>query len=214
MTEAARHAGRSAATLAVFALCFTALLAGVYALTRDRVRANEIATRQQELARVLPAGSFDNDLLADTQPLPAADNARLGRQGAGTVHLARKHGRAVAAVLEVTAPDGYAGPISLLVGIAADGTVSGVRVLAHKETPGLGDYIEATRSNWSEQFKGRSLRDPQEQDWAVKRDGGEFDARAGATITPRAVVKALQGALKLAAERRTRWFASQGKTDA
>ncbi|MFC4160822.1 electron transport complex subunit RsxG [Chitinimonas lacunae] len=206
MNEALRHAVRSALTLALFALAFTALLAATHGCTRQRIEAEATAMRRAELARVLPAGGFDNDLTRDTLPLSAADNARLGRQGAGVIHLARRKGQPVAAVLELTAPDGYAGPIELLVGVAADGTVLGVRVLSHKETPGLGDYIEPAKSPWASQFRGRSLNEPAPEDWAVRRDGGVFDARAGATITPRAIVRALRAALELTAERRGQWF--------
>ena len=115
---------------------------------------------------------------------------------------ARIGGETRAVVLEVVAPDGYSGEIRLLVGIHADGRVAGVRVTAHKETPGLGDYIEATRGPWIRQFDGRSLDDPPTEQWRVKKDGGRFDYLAGATVTPRAVVKAVRRALEYFAAHR------------
>jgi Na+-translocating ferredoxin:NAD+ oxidoreductase subunit G len=100
-------------------------------------------------------------------------------------------------VLDVVAPDGYAGPIHLLVAIAADGSVLGVRVTAHKETPGLGDPIDVRKSDWITRFTGRSLANPASDRWAVKRDGGDFDQFASATITPRAVIAAVERTLQL-----------------
>ena len=95
----------------------------------------------------------------------------------------------------VTAPDGYNGDIRLLAAIDVTGTVLGVRVVSHRETPGLGDPIEVERSDWVLGFTGKSLLSPQGKSWAVKRDGGEFDQFTGATISPRAVVKAVHNTL-------------------
>ena len=113
-----------------------------------------------------------------------------------TVYRARRDGAPVALVLTAVAPDGSSGPIELLVGVNADGTVAGVRVLAHRETPGLGDPIEASRSDWVLAFAGRSLGDPPPAGWTVRRDGGAFDQFTGATITPRAVVHAVRRVLE------------------
>jgi electron transport complex protein RnfG len=111
-----------------------------------------------------------------------------------------KDGKIVAVIFEAVAPDGYAGPIRLLVSVRSNGALSGVRVVGHKETPGLGDYIEVRKDRrrdkpWITQFSGRSLLDPVESAWKVKKDGGDFDANAGATVTPRAVVRAVHRAL-------------------
>jgi electron transport complex protein RnfG len=111
------------------------------------------------------------------------------------VYRARKYGWPVAVVLAPVAPDGYNGTIRLLVAIKMDGTLAGVRVIQHRETPGLGDAIEAERSDWILGFDGKSLNDPVQEKWKVKRDGGDFDQFTGATITPRAVVKAVNKAL-------------------
>ena len=119
----------------------------------------------------------------------------LGTRTPSHAWIARKQGQATGVVLEAIAPDGYSGDIALLIGITADGRITGVRVTTHKETPGLGDYIDISKSRWITQFDGKSLTGPHESGWKVQRDGGSFDARAGATITARAVVKAVHGAL-------------------
>jgi electron transport complex protein RnfG len=113
----------------------------------------------------------------------------------GRVWRARRGGEPSALVLEAVAPDGYSGAIDLLIGVRADGTISGVRVTAHRETPGLGDRIEVAKSDWIERFAGRSLRNPARAHWQVRRDGGDFDQFAGATVTPRAIVRAVRRAL-------------------
>jgi electron transport complex protein RnfG len=123
-----------------------------------------------------------NDLLGSSQP--------------SAVWVARKGGQITGLVLEATAPDGYSGDIALLIGLSAAGDVLGVRVTAHRETPGLGDYIDIAKSNWIRLFDGHSLTRPELKLWKVKKDGGAFDSVAGATITPRAVVKAVRSALE------------------
>jgi electron transport complex protein RnfG len=148
---------------------------------------------------VLPTDRYDNDLLKDSLPLPPT--AELGLTEATTVYRARKAGQPAALVIEAIAPDGYSGKIRLVLAVNADGSVSGVRVIAHKETPGLGDYIEPKKDRkrakpWIMQFA-----------WKVKKDGGEFDANAGATVTPRAVVKAIKGALSWVAAHRDAMYA-------
>lgn len=187
---------RSAAALALAGLLAAALLAGVHALTRERIATEAHAARLQALQLVLPADRFDNDVLADAIRVHAP--AWLGREAA-TVRRATRAGTPSALVLEASAPDGYGGPIELLVAVGTDGRVLGVRVTAHRETPGLGDDIEAGRSDWIARFLGRALGDPPAPRWRVRRDGGDFDQFAGATVTPRAVVNALRRALAFAA---------------
>jgi len=122
-------------------------------------------------------------------------------------------GEPVALVIEALAPDGYSGTIRLLVGINIDGSLGGVRVVAHRETPGLGDAIEEERSDWILGFTGKSLQDPPLQKWAVKKDGGAFDQLTGATITPRAVVKAVRQALLYYRDQKDALFAREETTD-
>ena len=187
MLNAARQARRSALTLLVFALVTTAILALTYALTHDTVRANEDAARTRLMAQTLPEGSFNNDLIADPVALNPAQRLTLGLPDNATAFIARQDGKPVGLVFESVAPNGYGGKIRLLVGILANGQVSGVRVIAHKETPGLGDYIDHAKSRWSEQFSGKGI----EARWKVSKDGGDFDYMSGATISARAVSAAV-----------------------
>lgn len=193
MTPALRETISTALTLLVFSVLGAGMLSGAFTLTRPTIELSEQADKLKLVSQTLPAGSFDNDLIRDARKLPA--NAQLGLKRDGMVYVARKQGVATAVVLEAIAPDGYAGEIRLLVGIQADGRIAGVRVTMHKETPGLGDYIEIARNPWIRQFTGKSLSAPPDEAWKVRKDGGEFDYLAGATITPRAVVKAVRKAL-------------------
>lgn len=183
----------SAIMLALFAAFGTGLLLWVDNGTHERIAANEQATLLQRLNEIVPPESYNNAPQADTVLITAP--AELGTAQPVTVYLFRRDGRPVAAVLTVIAPDGYSGNIKLLVGIYYDGRIAGVRVVSHKETPGLGDYIETDRSNWIQGFTGRSLGNPSPKDWTVKPDGGAFDSFTGATITPRAVVRAVYRSL-------------------
>lgn len=182
--SAARQARRSALTLLGFAVAATALLSGVWTLTRDTVRANEDAARAQLLGQTLPPGSYDNALLQSRAPLPDAAAARLGVPTPAWAHIARRQGRISGYVLPVVAPNGYGGRIELLVGFGADGRVAGVRVVSHKETPGLGDYVTG---DWARQFAGRGP----DARWSVRKDGGDFDYVSGATVSARAVTGAV-----------------------
>ncbi len=194
MSPALRETVTTALTLLIFAVLGAALLSGTFDLTFPSISASEQARKLERVAETLPAGSFDNDLVRDARPLPV--DPLLGLRHPGQAYLALKNGVPVAVVLEIAAPDGYAGEIRLLVGIQSDGRITGVRVTAHKETPGLGDYIEARKSRWIHVFDGRRLGAPVDALWKVRKDGGQFDYLAGATITPRAVIKAVHKALR------------------
>jgi len=194
MTPAVRETVSTALTLLVFSVVGAGLLSAAYMQTRPAIERSEQAEKLALVAQTLTPGSFDNDLIADARVLPA--DALLGLKRPGQAYVARKQGAANAVVLEAIAPDGYAGEIRLLIGIQADGHVAGVRVTAHKETPGLGDYIEIARNAWITQFNGKSLGAPVAEQWKVRKDGGSFDYLAGATITPRAVIKAVKKALQ------------------
>ncbi len=184
---------RSAALLGLVAVLGTGLLAWIEALTRDRIAAQERRVMLEQLHQVLPARDYDNALHEDV--LLLNDPQFFRHREPVRVYRARRQGEPVAVVMGVTAPDGYNGDIRMLVGIRRDGTLSGVRVTAHRETPGLGDPIERERSDWVLDFDGRSLGNPPPGRWAVQRDGGDFEQFTGATITPRAVVEAVQRAL-------------------
>jgi electron transport complex protein RnfG len=178
----------AAAALGVFAVIGMGLVAVVHDRTKARIESNEQAVLLHTLESLIPADWFDNDILADTITVIDPD---LGTDKPVTIYRARKNGSPVATVLSPLAPDGYNGTIKLLVAIRTDGSLAGVRVVSHRETPGLGDPIDIGKSDWILGFDGRSLASPPESRWKVRRDGGDFDQFAGATITPRAVVKAV-----------------------
>jgi electron transport complex protein RnfG len=201
MNDALRQARQSALTLLAFALVCTGLLAGTYLFTERTVHANENAAKLALIAQTLPAGSYDNDLVASAVALPAADATALGNDGSANVYVARHAGTPTGFVFEAQARNGYAGKIRLLVGLDAAGRVSGVRVIAHKETPGLGDYIDSTRSDWIRQFDGKNAGAA----WKVKKDGGDFDYMTGATISARAVTGAVGRVVAYYREHATRF---------
>jgi len=184
-------------TTALLLMIFATIGAGIVGLTYDNtiedIKYNEQQTLLRKLNTILPASDYDNELLKDTILL-APDNL-LGTREKSIAYRARKKSKPVAIVVPAIAPNGYNGPIHLLVGIYYDGTLAGVRVVKHRETPGLGDVVEARRSDWILGFSGKSLSNPNTKKWKVKRDGGHFDQFTGATITPRAVVKAVHSAL-------------------
>lgn len=166
--------------LAFTALICTALSGGVYVLTKDKIAA-EIARQQRELLlQVIPQSYFNNDLMNQCVSL---NNKEIKR-----ICTALLDGNVSAYALEATAPDGYSGDIRLLIGMTPQGEILGVRVLEHKETPGLGDKIETRISDWILSFNGQQINPNNLNQWAVKKDGGQFDQFAGATITPRAIV--------------------------
>ncbi len=183
----------SATFLFLFATVGTALVAFTYDNTAERIADNQRRALLKSLNELVPGEQYDNDIYTDI--LYVQNNELLGTETTVPVYRARKGGWPVAAVLATVATDGYNGNIHLLVAIKLDGTLSGVRVVQHRETPGLGDAIEAERSDWILGFVDKSLTTPGEKNWKVKRDGGEFDQFTGATITPRAVVKAVKKAL-------------------
>jgi electron transport complex protein RnfG len=198
---------RPAITLAVIAAILTVLLAGIAHVTRGRIARNEQAWIQQRLDALIAPASHDNDLLADTIAVTAPD--LLGTAQPVRIYRARRGATPVAAVIRSIAPDGYRGPIELLVAISRDGHLIGVQVIRHNETPGLGDQFESRDVHWLERFRGRSLTDPPPQRWTVRRDGGDFDAFTGATITPRAIIKAVRGALEYYQRNASRIFEQQ-----
>jgi electron transport complex protein RnfG len=180
--------------LVVLAAALTAIVALVAGVTRDRILHNEQAWIQQRLDALIAPATHDNDVLSDSVAVTAPD--LLGTSQPVRIYRARRSGAPVAAVIRAIAPDGYRGPIELLVAIGRDGRLIGVQVIRHNETPGLGDAFESRDIHWLDHFRGRSLTDPPTQRWTVRRDGGDFDAFTGATITPRAIIKAVRNALE------------------
>ena len=208
-TAASRNALRTGIILLVFAFVGTAILAFTHQSTEPTIARGQQAAKLALLSQVLPATLYDNDLLGSKKSLAPDD--LLGTQQDSSLWLAQRNGQFSGVVLEAIAPDGYSGEIALLIGIDASGKITGVRVTAHRETPGLGDYIDRAKSAWIDQFSGKSLTNPPPKHWKVVKDGGTFDARAGATITPRAVVRAVKGALEYFAQHRAEFNAPPAK---
>ena len=197
MTESSRlerwrgHGVYQAALLAAVGLVISLVLALAHALTLDPIAQRQAEDTRRALAAVLPGALYDND--------PLAEQALFGPEDGAAVRFypARRDGALVGAAFEQVTRQGYGGPMRLLMAVDAAGAVLGVRVLSHSETPGLGDKIDATRSDWILGFEGRSLDNTPAADWAVRKDGGAFDQFTGATITPRAVVAAVRDGLRV-----------------
>jgi len=188
-----RHMTISATLLGLFAIVGTAMVALIHDATAERIAANHRAFLLKSLHILVPPEQHDNDLFTDV--ITVTNKDLLGTDKPVRVYRARRNESPVAAIINADAPDGYSGSIELLVAIRYDGTLAGVRVVKHKETPGLGDGIDASRSDWILGFNNRSLAVPEKKGWAVKRDGGIFDQFTGATISPRAIVNAVYRSL-------------------
>ena len=189
----ARHMTISALLLGLFAIIGTAMVAMIHDATAERIAANHRAFLLKSLHILVPPEQHDNDLFTDV--ITVTNQELLGSKKPVRVYRARRNEKPVTAIINAVAPDGYSGSIELLVAIRYDGSLAGVRVVKHKETPGLGDSIEASRSDWILGFDDRSLTNPEKKGWAVKRDGGIFDQFTGATISPRAIVNAVYRSL-------------------
>jgi H+/Na+-translocating ferredoxin:NAD+ oxidoreductase subunit G len=183
----------SASLLGVFGLVGTAMVLSVNLLTKDQIEQNIRQSLLKSLNSIISADSYNNNLLATSIEIPA--NKLLGKQTTTTVYQAWMDKSPIAIAFDIIAPDGYSGKIKLLLAIKRNGELSAVRVISHKETPGLGDKIEIERSNWINSFNDKSLENTSEKQWKVKKDGGIFDQFSGATISPRAIVKAVNKAL-------------------
>lgn len=184
----------SALLLGLFAITGSGLVSLTYMGTAERIAENERQALLRSINALIPSQSYDNDIFTDV--IEVTHQELLGSKAPVTLYRARLGGAPVATVLTPVAPDGYSGAIKLLVAINYDGTLAGVRVISHRETPGLGDGIEVERNDWILGFNDRSLTNPAAEEWKVKKDGGIFDQFTGATITPRAVVKAVFNALR------------------
>lgn len=189
----ARSIAKSALILGLFAAVGTALLAFVFDLTEERIIEQQRRAVLRAVNQVIPSELYDNDPFVDQIVL--TDVPELGGNGPFRVFRGRSEGQPVAVAIEAIAPDGYSGDIAMMIGILTNGEISGVRVTSHRETPGLGDRIDRNKSDWISSFDGLSLANTNDSEWAVKRDGGQFDQFTGATITPRAVVQAVHRAL-------------------
>lgn len=192
--------------LAAFAVFTAGALALTNLGTQDRIAAAERAAQQRALFEIIPLQDHDNDLLNDTIPVPASAWEPLGTGADSKIYRARRGNEITALIIPATAHDGYSGDISMIVGVKRDGSIAGVRVLLHKETPGLGDKIELKKHQWILSFNDKNLNVPVIEEWKVKKDGGVFDQFAGATITPRAVVGQVKRVLEFVAANQQNLF--------
>ena len=180
--------GFNSIVLALFALVTSLILATTNELTFERIEQSEREAAQRALLEIIPLERHDNDMLMDVQPVPEQFWATLGLKKGGNIHIARDQGQPVAAIIPAVTPKGYSGDISMIIGINFNGSIAGVRVVEHRETPGLGDKVDLKKSDWILSFNGKSLVNPQASGWKVKKEGGDYDQFTGATITPRAVI--------------------------
>ncbi|MBM3360384.1 MAG: electron transport complex subunit RsxG [Betaproteobacteria bacterium] len=196
----------TATSMIIFALTASTALSIFYLITKSSIEESDAKAKRIFLNQVIPADLYENNLAKDTisiEPSPF-----LGNKKNIDVYRAKKNNQVIAVIIEAVAPDGYSGEIKTLVGIDQDDKILGVRVISHKETPGLGDYIEIEKSQWIKNFNLTSLDKVNEKQWAVKKDGGDFDYVSGATITPRAIVKSTYKCLLYTKENKKRLFAS------
>jgi electron transport complex protein RnfG len=202
----ARASFRTAINLLFFSVIGTFVLASMHHLTEEPIKRSVEMEKKKLISQILPHALYDNDIVNDR--IDISPDKLLGTHDVAPAYRARLNGEPSAVVLEAIAPDGYSGKIWLILAIRANGEVAGVRVVNHHETPGLGDYIELPKSPWIKGFDGKSHANLPEPGWKVKKDGGQFDYMAGATITPRAIVKAVNKALKYYQANREQLFAA------
>jgi len=189
--------GISGTVLAAFAAITSLSIGWTYLRTEAQIEQEVRRAEARQLLEIFPAETHDNDIVDDTFSV-AADTPLLGIREAREGYRVRRGKDVIGVILPVTARDGYSGDIRALVGIRNDGTVAGVRVVAHRETPGLGDKVDRRKSQWILGFENRSLNDPPPPAWAVKKECGVLDQFTGATVTPRAVIRAPRRALEYA----------------
>jgi electron transport complex protein RnfG len=196
---------RNAKILALFAVVCTAIVGLVHLFTKDQI----IFQQQQELLRnlnsIIAEDNYNNIIYQDCIILPSK---ALGTVNPQKVYRARNNDKPIAAAITTVAPDGYNGNIELLIAVNFNGSVSGVRTLKHQETPGLGDKIEVRKSQWIKSFTDKKLANENDSRWLVIKDGGMFDQFTGATITPRAVVKAVRNTVIYFNEHKNELFKS------
>ena len=184
---------RNSLGLGIFAVLTAGLIAITHQLTDHTIKDNILSAQISAFNEILPADLYDNDLTKDIALLPA--HPLLGSSEGVKIHIARKNGDVTGIIFETIAPIGYNGNLDMLVAIDKNGVVTGSRVISHKETPGLGDKVDLKKSKWILSFANKSLTNPPLKNWGVKKDGGNFDQFTGATITPRAVVRAVKNTL-------------------
>ena len=205
MSELTPAISKNSLILALFAISCTAAVAIVQLLTADRIEQQAQQKLIRQLNQVIQKDNHDNEMFLDCIVAPEDNNSDLLID---VIYRARLNNAPTAAAIKTVAPDGYSGNIELLIAINTDGSVSGVRTLMHKETPGLGDKIERRKSDWIDSFSGKKVLDENDSRWAVIKDGGMFDQFTGATITPRAVVKTVRKTIEYFESNQERIFST------
>ena len=203
---------RTSVMMVVFTLGFTGVMASIYQATKEPIAASAELEKMKLIDEVLPRGDYDNELLKDYVDIGRPPE--LGLADPGRAYRARKAGQPVAVLLEAVAPDGYSGNVGLILAIRQDGRVIAVRVTEHKETPGLGDYIDIHKDKkndnpWVSQFNEKGFAQIPQAEWKVKKDGGRFAYHTGATISARAVTNAVGRAEKYFEANKDKLFAAQ-----
>mgnify|MGYP000002890711 CR=1 FL=1 len=193
MDSIKQSVARSVIGLGIFAVITAGLIAATQMMTKETIEKQIKKAQSKALLQIISREEHNNDLLEDTITLE--EGGLLNLPNHKDAYVARSNNTPVAIILPVIAENGYSGPISMIVGIESNGNIKGVRVISHKETPGLGDKIDIKKSDWIKQFEGVSLTQPMPEQWKVKKDGGQFDQLTGATITPRAIVSGVHNAL-------------------
>lgn len=203
--------GKNGFILALFAAICVGLISTTYFVTRDKIASQEEQSLIKTLDQLVEKSKYDNDVYNDCTLIENAE--LLGSNIALKAYRMRKNQQPVAVSLESIAPNGYSGKISMVVGIYYNGTIAGVRITQHSETPGLGDKIEVNKSDWIKDFNNKSLQNPLISKWQVKKDGGDFDAFTGATITPRAVVTQVAKTLQFYQDNKTSLFTAKNNCE-
>ena len=192
MVKLNRNIFISAAILGIFGILGAALVAFTWNATAERIALNQQQAFLRNVFKLIRRDQIDNDLLKDVITIHSPSLSKSPVQ----VYRARMQGKPVAVIFSPVEGPGYASPIKMMVAVRADGVLGGVRILSHMETPGLGDKIDESRSDWILGFEGKSLQNPPPGKWKVKKDGGVFDQFTGATITPRNIVATVKKTLE------------------
>lgn len=184
---------KTVSIISLLGLIFAISLSITFKKSNPLIEQNKINFKIKLLNEILDNLEYDNDLI--NSYVKIKPNELLNNKADTNVYLAKKNNNLQAVLIESVAPDGYSGNITILTAIRSNGEIIGTRIIDHKETPGLGDYIDQKKSSWIFNFNSMSLSNSNEQDWRVKKDQGSFDYKAGATITPRAVIKSVKNTL-------------------
>jgi len=201
--------GSGVPSIAILSFTCLMVLGIAWLATQSRVEQQEQRLVEQQLMAVLGDVPHSNVIVDDKFILRTSSAPDTSTT---TVYRARNNGNSVAAVYDTATPEGYGGIIRMLVGIDFQQSITGVRIVAHRETPGLGDGIDLEKSDWIRGFDNLSLEIVDSSDWQVKKDGGRFDQFTGATITPRAVVNRIHDILLIHQKHSERIFTQPSGT--